>query len=345
MSQALRLKWDNFQENTSLAFGSLRDDKDFSDVTLACEDGMQVETHKIILAGASPFFEKVLRRNRHNHPLIYLKGVELENLQAVMDFIYYGETNVTQDNIDSFLDLAKDLKIKGLMSSVMRGSTSKAEVDKKPNIMKARHVNDKFAKPVEGNAEWDLNFERSHTLNSAPQIEEEKDVSIDNWSNPNQEPSELDKKARTTMPKTAHKLGSEGAKKLTNNYEDDLQRTLEMSLQEPGAPAAGSNTYSGIEDWSHPTEEPSELDKKVNAMMTKTDHKLPGPEGPGRTWTRFAFLCTECGLEGTSRNVKKHIEAKHIETEPLLCDQCEKTCKTRRALGEHKMKYHAIKYQ
>ena len=95
MSQALRLKWDNFQENTSLAFGSLRDDKDFSDVTLACEDGMQVETHKIILAGASPFFEKVLKRNRHNHPLIYLKGVKLENLQAVMDFIYYGETNVT----------------------------------------------------------------------------------------------------------------------------------------------------------------------------------------------------------------------------------------------------------
>ena len=344
MSQALRLKWDNFQENTSLAFGSLRDDKDFSDVTLACEDGMQVETHKIILAGASPFFEKVLKRNRHNHPLIYLKGVKLENLQAVMDFIYYGETNVTQDYIDSFLDLAKDLKVKGLMSSVMRGSTSKAEVDKKPNIMKARHVNDEFANQ-KGNADCGFNFERSHTLNSAPQIEEEKDVSIDNWSNPNQEPSELDKKARTTMPKTAHKLGSEGVKNLTNNYENDLQRTLEMSLQEPGAPAAGSNTYSGIEDWSHPTEEPSELDKKVNAMMTKTDHKLPGPEGPGRTWTRFAFLCTECGLEGTSRNVKKHIEAKHIETEPLLCDQCEKTCKTRRALGEHKMKYHAIKYQ
>ena len=176
MSQALRLKWDNFQENTTLAFGSLRDDEDFSDVTLACEEGMQVETHKIILAGASPFFEKVLKRNRHNHPLIYLKGVKLENLQAVMDFIYYGETNVTQDNIDSFLDLAKDLKIKGLMSSVMRGSTSKAEVDKKPNIMKARHVNDEFGKPVE--AEWVSGFERSHTLNSASQIEEEKDVSI-----------------------------------------------------------------------------------------------------------------------------------------------------------------------
>ena len=60
MSQALRLKWDNFQENTSLAFGTLRDDEDFSDVTLACEDGNQMETHKIILAAASPFFEKVL---------------------------------------------------------------------------------------------------------------------------------------------------------------------------------------------------------------------------------------------------------------------------------------------
>jgi len=173
MSQALWLKWDNFQENTSLAFGTLRDDEDFSDVTLACGDGKQMETHKIILAAASPFFEKVFKRNRHEHPLIYLKGVKMENLQAVMDFIYYGETNVAQDNIDSFLDLAKELMIKGLMTTVMRGRTSKSGVDEEPSILRAKsQINDEYAKPIEGNADWDHPpLETTQTLNSAPHTE------------------------------------------------------------------------------------------------------------------------------------------------------------------------------
>ena len=50
MTEKLCLKWNDFQENTNAAFGSLRNDNDFSDITLACEDGQQVEAHKVILA-------------------------------------------------------------------------------------------------------------------------------------------------------------------------------------------------------------------------------------------------------------------------------------------------------
>ena len=38
MSEKLYLQWNDFKENVNTAFGSLRDDQDFSDVTLACED-------------------------------------------------------------------------------------------------------------------------------------------------------------------------------------------------------------------------------------------------------------------------------------------------------------------
>ena len=41
----------DFEDN---AFGELREGKDFTDVTLACEDGQQVEAHKVILAVTSP---------------------------------------------------------------------------------------------------------------------------------------------------------------------------------------------------------------------------------------------------------------------------------------------------
>jgi len=114
MSEKLCLKWNDFQDNTNSAFGSLRNDHDFSDVTLACEDGQQVEAHKVILAASSPFFQTLLRRNKHPHPLIYMRGVKSEDLVAIVDFLYYGEANVYQENIDSFLAIAEELNLKGL---------------------------------------------------------------------------------------------------------------------------------------------------------------------------------------------------------------------------------------
>ena len=75
MSEKLCLKWNDFQENVNTAFGSLRQDKDFTDVTLACGDGQQIEAHKVILAASSPFFQNLLNKNtkKQHHPLVYMK--------------------------------------------------------------------------------------------------------------------------------------------------------------------------------------------------------------------------------------------------------------------------------
>ena len=118
MSEKLCLKWNDFQENVNTAFGSLREDNEFADVTLACEDGQQVEAHKVILAASSPFFQNLLKRNRHPHPLIFMRGMKSENLQAIVDFLYCGEANVYQENLDSFLAIAEELKLKGLMGKM-----------------------------------------------------------------------------------------------------------------------------------------------------------------------------------------------------------------------------------
>merc|ERR1719319_1874807 len=113
----LCLRWADFQENTVSAFGELRGDKEFTDITLACEDGQQVEAHKVILASSSPFFLNLLRRNKHPHPLVYMRGLKSEDVVAMIDFLYYGEANVYQENLDSFLAVAEELQLKGLMGS------------------------------------------------------------------------------------------------------------------------------------------------------------------------------------------------------------------------------------
>ena len=114
MSEKLCLKWNDFQENINSAFGSLRTDNDLSDVTLACEDGQQIEAHKVILSVSSPLLQNLLKKNKHNHPLIYMRGMKSEDLIAIVDFLYYGEANVYQENLDSFLAIAEELKLKGL---------------------------------------------------------------------------------------------------------------------------------------------------------------------------------------------------------------------------------------
>ena len=114
-SEKLCLKWNDFQENISSSFGELRSDKDFTDVTLACT---QMEAHKVILASSSPFFLAILKKNKHPHPLLYMRGVNSEILMAIIDFLYVGKANVCQENLDSFLALAEELKLKGLTETV-----------------------------------------------------------------------------------------------------------------------------------------------------------------------------------------------------------------------------------
>ena len=113
-SEKFCLKWNDFQDNVSSSFRSLRTDSELTDVTLACEDGQQIQAHKVILAASSPFFQNILKLNKHMHPLIYMRGLKSEDLEAIVDFLYYGEANILQENLDTFLIIAEELKLKGL---------------------------------------------------------------------------------------------------------------------------------------------------------------------------------------------------------------------------------------
>ena len=54
MSEKLCLKWNDFKEIRISDFGNHRNNVDFADVILACEDGQQVKAHKV-LGGSEPF--------------------------------------------------------------------------------------------------------------------------------------------------------------------------------------------------------------------------------------------------------------------------------------------------
>ena len=139
MTRNLNIRSADFKDNAKLILGDLRHSNDFSDVTLVCEDGRQVEAHKVILASSSPFFKNLLARNKHSHPLVFMRRVTSEVLLAILDFVYLGETSLPEQGLDFFLALAQELQLKGL--------SGKTTEDPKSH---SRTTNTDLGDPLEG---------------------------------------------------------------------------------------------------------------------------------------------------------------------------------------------------
>ena len=111
------LKWNDFQTNVSKSFSYLRKDQDFFDVSLISDDEKTVPAHKVVLAASSELFKNILRTADHSKPMIYLSGINQRELTHIMEYIYEGELNIYQNELDAFLDVAQKLKIQGLVGN------------------------------------------------------------------------------------------------------------------------------------------------------------------------------------------------------------------------------------
>ena len=123
----LNLKWEKFQKNAKFSFETLREEQESVDVTLACGDGLLFGSHKAVLASSSNLFLNLLKENPSTHPLILLPDLKTETLVAVIEFIYCGKTNIGEENLKSFLDAGKELKLKGMANLETTANFERAE--------------------------------------------------------------------------------------------------------------------------------------------------------------------------------------------------------------------------
>ena len=115
MSEKFALKWNDFQSNWTKSFSEFRRDPAFADVTLISEDKMRFSAHRLLLSSCSNIFKFILKENTQVNPLLYLGGVSSVNLSFILDYIYHGEVNLFQEQLDSFLESAQKLEIEGLI--------------------------------------------------------------------------------------------------------------------------------------------------------------------------------------------------------------------------------------
>ena len=98
---------------------------DFTDVTLATSDDHQIKVHKLILSANSKLFRNILLKNQEQNQVVYLMGIKYRDLANLLKFVYLGKCEVEEENIPSFLSLAKELDVSGLEGRYCTENTGK----------------------------------------------------------------------------------------------------------------------------------------------------------------------------------------------------------------------------
>ncbi|XP_023320020.1 protein tramtrack, beta isoform isoform X32 [Eurytemora carolleeae] len=332
-SEKFCLRWNDFETNISVAFRELREEKDFFDVTLACDDSSQIQAHKVILSACSPFFRNVLRKNPHQHPLLYLKGVKYKEMLSVLNFMYMGEVNVAQEELNSFLAVAEDLRVKGLtQNNAESGDKTKAE--SKSNSNRNREPPEREPGPPPKRARPVPSAPSTPApTNNRPSSYEDDDI---------QEVVPVKSEPRdVTTPSTAMTTSS------NNDYQDSSlvepgqgQVALEDSYQDDSYDYG--NYEEGYDDGSGMIDPNTGMPIAAGADGNKgIDSIVKGKMFSSTSNDKRGWSCTECGYFSTkTTNLYKHIERRHLFLS-VSCNVCNKTFRSRDDLNVH-MRIHSL---
>jgi len=327
------LRWNDFESNISVAFRELREEKDFFDVTLACDDS-QIQAHKVILSACSPFFRNVLRRNPHQHPLLYLKGVKYTELLSVLNFMYMGEVNVAQEELNSFLAVAEDLRVKGLTQNNSSGETPVRSQPKQETVKHSSRPREpperdqipppKRPRPMPPNPPMQIQ-EQTQSFHQDDDIQEVVPVK----SEPRDPVSHpvVDQQVYHHQDQGMVDEQPQGTVALGDTYEEE---SYDYGQYEEGYDDGTGMIMAGMGTDAN----------KGSASFEEIDAMIES-----RT-IRFGkmFKCSECDYETTVKgNLGKHIEAKHISP-GVTCQFCSKFCPTRHALRMHITRQHSTTY-
>ncbi|XP_068211042.1 zinc finger and BTB domain-containing protein 7A-like isoform X15 [Palaemon carinicauda] len=109
----LSLSWNNHKATFCHVLSTLREKEKYTDVTVACE-GRFYPVHKLVLSTCSEYFEKIFDNTPCKHPVIVLKDIAWDELEALLSYMYDGVVSVAQNDLARLIKAAEVLRIKGL---------------------------------------------------------------------------------------------------------------------------------------------------------------------------------------------------------------------------------------
>jgi len=344
-SEKFCLRWNDFESNISGAFRELREDKDFFDVTLACDED-QLQAHKVILSACSPFFRTVLRRNKHEHPLLYLKGVKYVDLVAVLNFMYHGEVNVAQEELNSFLAVAEELKVKGLTQNNADGGKPGGRIQAQNDLPKTNRLREPperdLAPPAMKRPRPSVVAPVSRAPaggSSFPGDDDIQEVMPVVKSEPVMQPEPVAQPVVQPVHQQQHTVTQHtiAHAQQEQEYEHEQQGggvVADPNMEDYGAEAyedygyeGADNSYDGtmVEGAAMGADGNKAIEDLVLECMT-----YQGGVTGGALWQ-----CEQCGKQDRDKSMmKRHIESRHFSFQQT-CPYCGRTYKSRPSLQAH----------
>ena len=112
------LNWHTYSDHLREMLHELMKSNQLTDVTLVCDDKVKIRAHKIVLKACSPVFENILENINSSESVVYLRGINHQEMESVLQFMYLGEATFYHDRMNEFLSVAKTLEIKELSKDV-----------------------------------------------------------------------------------------------------------------------------------------------------------------------------------------------------------------------------------
>ena len=304
------LQWNQFQNNVKTTFQFLRKTEEYSDVTLACEDGQQIEAHRVVLSSSCIFFQDLLKKNPHTHPLVYMRGIKYHNLLAIIDFIYHGEAEVGKEDLETFLEVAGELSVQGM-------TKQKDKYGKIENLVEESFECDLCGKYSESMGSLRTHKYQEHTVNTVQEDDETEDskasFDCDNCG------KSYSSKGSLRNHKYEHKR-EERLREVKDESQGEIIETI--NRYEIFRPKTVVSTNSLDESFGNDMDN---LERKITDLIEQR-------EG--------VWACMQCGKNDKSKfHIRRHVEI-HIGGFTFNCNKCEKNFPHRNALKAHVLRSH-----
>jgi len=112
MLEGFNLSWKTLPQHLEATIRELYHEEKYTDVSLVSDDQIKFRAHRIILRACSPVFRNIIDSHPGQHPLIYLRGIQSQEIQSILEFIYQGEARLSYDRLPEFFKVSQDLKVK-----------------------------------------------------------------------------------------------------------------------------------------------------------------------------------------------------------------------------------------
>merc|ERR1719300_1005938 len=319
-NKKLLLQNHDFVQNHVQFYKEIRSEKDTSDVTLAIGD-QTLDAHKMILSAASSLFRNIIRKSKTSHSFIYLNGVNFEDMEALLDFIYTGQAKVPANTFKRFLATADELKVGGLMAEKddkKKQQDTKQRKKEKNNKFDDETFNNDFQEP-NSEMENSENGYMNESNETQENIYEEAELSEADITENLVEEQNIDDNTFIEMDM----INESKEEKQENDDAKDIGEANEIMdpIKSEAAPKKRNKKNSLS------LKEKEEMNQQIEKKLIQVfDRKLQKP----------VFKCLECETE---LNMKKPAAKAHVQGHLLnykhKCDVCGIKKKSEKALADH----------